>query len=102
MPTQLRREIGSCVYRVAQESLSNIAKHAGATRVSVILEGNGRFLRLRVKDSGIGFTVACQENKVGLGLLGMEERIGLLNGNFTVCSMPGKGTRVTAEIPLEA
>jgi PAS domain S-box-containing protein len=102
VPLELRREIGSCLFRVAQESLSNIAKHAGANRVLVILEGTGKLIRLRVKDWGIGFTVACQKNKVGLGLLGMEERIGLLNGNFTVCSMPGKGTRVTAEIPLEA
>ena len=102
MPTELRREIGSCIYRVAQESLSNIAKHAGAKRVSVILEGTGKFIRLRVKDSGIGFKMKSRENRVGLGLLGMEERVVLLRGNFTICSSPGKGTEVSVEIPLEA
>jgi PAS domain S-box-containing protein len=102
MPTELRREISSCVYRVAQESLSNIARHAGATRVSVILEGAGRFLRLRVKDSGIGFKTESRENRLGLGLLGMEERVGLLRGRLTICSQPGKGTEITVEIPVEA
>jgi signal transduction histidine kinase len=102
MPTELRREISSCVYRVAQESLSNIARHAGATRVSVILEGAGRFLRLRVKDSGFGFKTESRENRLGLGLLGMEERVGLLRGRLTICSQPGKGTEITVEIPVEA
>ena len=101
VPLELRREIGSCLFRVAQESLSNIAKHAAAKRVSVILEGSGKFIRLRVKDSGVGFKTESRKIKVGLGLLGMEERIWLLHGNFAICSQPGKGTEVTAEIPLE-
>ena len=98
MPRELRREIGACIYRVAQESLSNVAKHAGAKRVSVILEGAGKTIRLRVKDSGVGFRAA---QKIGLGLRGMEERVGILRGNFKVLSQPGKGTEITAEIPLE-
>jgi signal transduction histidine kinase len=102
VPRELRREIGSCVYRVAQESLRNIAKHAAAKRVCVVLEGTGRSIRLRVKDSGIGFRAAVRQNNVGLGLAGMEERVGLLRGNFKVRSRPGKGTEITAEIPLEA
>ncbi len=101
VPAELRREIGSCIYRVAQESLSNIAKHAAAKRVSVILEGTGKFIRLRVKDSGIGFKTESRENRLGLGLLGMEERVRLLRGNFAICSQRGKGTEITAEIPLE-
>jgi signal transduction histidine kinase len=101
LPRELRREIGSCVYRVAQESLSNVAKHAAAQRVSVILEGTGKSIRLRIKDSGIGFKPVTQESHFGLGLLSMEERVGLLGGNFGVRSRPGKGTEITAEIPLE-
>jgi two-component system sensor histidine kinase DegS len=59
-------------------------------------------IRLRVKDSGIGFKTESRENKVGLGLVGMEERVGMLRGRLTICSQPGKGTEITAEIPLEA
>jgi len=102
IPPGLRREIGSCLYRVAQESLSNIAKHAAAKRVSVVLEGTGKVIRLRVKDSGVGFKTGSRENKIGLGLLGMEERVRLLRGNFVVSSRLGKGTEITAEIPLES
>jgi two-component system NarL family sensor kinase len=86
---------------VAQESLSNVAKHAAAQRVSVILEGTGKSIRLRIRDSGIGFKPVTQESHFGLGLLSMEERVGLLGGNFGVRSRPGKGTEITAEIPLE-
>ena len=68
----------------------------------MILEGTGKFIRLRVKDSGIGFKTESRENKVGLGLLGMQERVGLLRGNFAICSQLGKGTEITAEIPLES
>jgi PAS domain S-box-containing protein len=102
VPKELRREIASCLYKVAQESLSNVAKHAAAKRVSVILEGAGECLRLRVKDSGIGFRTASPRNKVGLGMVGMEERVGMLRGTFRVWSQPGKGTQVTVEIPLGA
>ena len=53
MPRGLKREIGSCVYKVAKESLSNVAKHAEAERVSVVLEGAADVIRLRVKDSAL-------------------------------------------------
>jgi PAS domain S-box-containing protein len=102
VPRELRREIGACVYRLAQESLSNVAKHAAAKRVSVMLEGTGNSIRLRVKDSGVGFGAAPAEKHVGLGLRSMEERVGILRGNLRVRSQPGKGTEITAEIPLEA
>ena len=84
MPTELRREIGSCVYRVAQESLSNIAKHAGAKRVSVILEGD-REIPPPARE-GLGYWlqdgIAGKQTLVS-ACLGMEERVGLLRGNFT-------------------
>jgi len=102
VPRELPREIGGCVYRVAQESLSNVAKHSAAKRVSVMLEGTGNSIRLRVKDSGVGFGAGPPEQHVGLGLRGMEERVRILRGNFHVRSQSGKGTQITAEIPLEA
>jgi signal transduction histidine kinase len=87
---------------VAQESLSNVAKQSAAKRVSVMLEGTGNSIRLRVKDSGVGFGAGPPEQHVGLGLRGMEERVRILRGNFHVRSQSGKGTQITAEIPLEA
>ena len=65
VPKQLKREIGSCVYKVAKESLSNVAMHAEAERVSVILEGAGDVIRLSVKDSGIGFTAGSRRVSKG-------------------------------------
>jgi two-component system NarL family sensor kinase len=102
IPGKLRREIGSCVYKVAQESLNNVAKHAAAERVSVILDGTEESIRLRVKDSGVGFSVGPAGARVGLGLLSMEERVGLLRGSLRIRSQPGQGTEVIAHVPLEA
>jgi PAS domain S-box-containing protein len=102
VPRELRREIAACLYRLVQESLGNAAKHAAAKRVSVMLEGTGNSIRLRVKDSGVGFGAARAEDHVGLGLRSMEERVRMLRGNFRVRSQAGKGTEITAEIPLEA
>ncbi len=102
IPKELKREIGSCVYKVAKESLSNVARHAAAERVSVILDGTAHVIRLRVKDSGIGFRAGSPGLDGGLGLLSMRERVTLLGGNLSIRSQPGQGTEVTVAVPLEA
>ena len=101
MPKRLKREIGSCVYKVAQESLSNVAMHAEAERVSVILEGAGDMIRLRVKDSGIGFTAGTAGAEGGSGCSVWKTRVALVGGNIDIRSQPGQGTEVTVALPLE-
>jgi len=101
VPKELKREIASCLYKVTQESLSNISKHAGAKSVFVTLAGTAERIRLTVKDTGIGFRTQSPGTNVGLGILSMRERVGLLHGRFEILSHPGQGTEVTAEIPLE-
>lgn len=90
------------LYRVVQEALSNVAKHAGASRVETRLSRKGRTLRLLVEDDGCGFDVevAKGSRQSGLGLFGMEERLALIGGTLRVDSSPGKGTRLSAEVPL--
>ena len=101
VPKELKREIASCLYKVTQESLSNIARHAGAKAAFVALAGTAKRIRLTVKDTGIGFRPQPRAN-VGLGILSMKERVSLLHGSLAISSHPGQGTEVTAEIPLEA
>jgi signal transduction histidine kinase len=91
------------LFRVAQESLNNIAKHAQATEVEVRLRLVKNGVQLRIRDNGKGFSAEQQRAAVErkrLGMLGMQERVGLMNGRFLVQSAPGKGTTVIAEIPL--
>ena len=102
IPRELKREVGSCVYKVAKESLSNVARHAAAERVSVILDGTRDVIRLRVKDFGIGFRTGSPGIDGGLGLLSMQERVAMLGGNLSIRSQPGQGTEVTIAVPLEA
>ncbi len=90
------------LYRIVQEALSNVAKHASASRVETRLTRKGRTLRLLVEDDGCGFDVEAAKGsrQSGLGLFGMEERLALLGGTLRVDSSPGEGTRLSAEVPL--
>jgi signal transduction histidine kinase len=90
------------LYRIVQEALSNVAKHASASRVETHLSRKGRTLRLLVEDDGCGFDVEAAKGsrQSGLGLFGMEERLALIGGTLRVESSPGKGTRLSAEVPL--
>jgi PAS domain S-box-containing protein len=98
----LRRTV---IYRVAQEALTNVARHACASRVTVRILEIPNAVRLEVHDDGKSFSadrILSAEHSGHLGLLGMRERIEIIGGRFVVESAPGKGTTVTAEIPLEA
>jgi len=96
----LPEEVGLCIFRVSQECLSNIAKHADAANVSVVLERTPRALRLKVADSGRGFTPSDSRTKSGLGLLSMRERVLCIKGRMDIQSAPGAGTEVSVTIPL--
>lgn len=93
------------LYRVAQEALTNVARHAQASRVEVSLLKTPAGLRLCIQDDGKSFVVEQALNpkkNQRLGLLGMRERVEMIGGQFTVSSVPGQGTLVQAEIPLGA
>jgi len=92
-------EIRTTIYRVVQEALNNVAKHANATSVSAIIETIDRTLLLSVCDNGRGFDEASTPMR--LGLAGMRERVSLIGGHLQVESTSGKGTTVTLRIPVE-
>jgi signal transduction histidine kinase len=98
--------IETALFRVAQEALMNVHKHAGTTRVQMTLRRRGPRVRLEVRDQGAGFRPAAASAGTGpgerVGLTGMQERVALLGGRCTVRSRPGAGTRVVAELPLPA
>ena len=92
-------------FRVAQEALTNVVRHAQAKTVTVELRQEDGQLHLRVRDDGIGFDVAAVREKAvrgaSLGLLSMEERAALAGGGLEFTSIPGQGTEVHAWFPLK-
>lgn len=94
--TGLPDEVGLVVYRVAQEALSNVARHSGAGRVEVVLRRRAEGVELTVADDGTGFAFAEAED--GLGLPGMRERALLIGAELTIESRPGEGTTVRLRV----
>lgn len=100
-PKALPETVAACLYRVAQEALHNVAKHAGATRAHVRLSMVGNHaVRLEIHDDGRGFDTSVATRAKGFGLLGMSERVHALQGSLLVYSEPGDGTVIDAELPL--
>jgi PAS domain S-box-containing protein len=105
---QLPDEIRTSVYRVVQEALTNIAKHAaGTTAVSVVIDRSGGTLRLTIEDNGCGFEHAqgggngAGPGNGGLGIAGMRERLALIGGELEIESSANAGTTIFARIPLD-
>jgi signal transduction histidine kinase len=96
---RLPSEVETTLYRVVQEGLTNIAKHAGAQTVSVLLVRRNASVSALVEDDGTGFSRA-DEAEGGIGLAGMRERLALLDGRLTIESDPATGTTLVAEVPL--
>ena len=96
-------EMGTALFRICQESLANVAKHAQATRVEVVLDFEGTEIDLIVKDNGAGFALD-EDGKVGkgggFGLISMRERALGQNGKFDVQSEKGSGTVIKVSFPL--
>jgi len=100
---QVKPDIRTVLYRVAQEALNNIANHAQASEVEVKLQTLDGAISMSIKDNGKGFPqkrVEQAKKSKRLGLLGMKERLEMVGGNFTIKSTPAKGTVVVAQIPL--
>ena len=89
-----------CIYRIAQEALGNVAKHAKAKQVEVRLTRSDGRVCLVVADDGVGFNPDGSGKSGGLGLINMRERVRQLNGTFEFDSKPGRGTTVKAEVPF--
>ncbi len=95
------KKIATGVFRVYQESLTNVARHSNATIVETLLSVNNNMLTLRVHDNGIGFDLAAAQQKDTLGLLGMKERVMMFGGEIDFESGTDKGTTITIKAPLE-
>ncbi|MGV2988036.1 cache domain-containing protein [Vibrio sp. E150_011] len=99
--SKLKSEVATTLYRVVQESLNNIEKHAGATQVTVFLKQFGNVLQLMIRDDGIGFDVSNALATRGIGLRNMRERVEFIGGEFELVSDYGAGTEITVLLKLE-
>jgi PAS domain S-box-containing protein len=97
---RLPEALESALYRVAQEALMNVTKHAGPSRVSVLLHRTPRVVRLVVEDDGKGFDSSVAHSDRQLGLVGMRERAHLIGGAMTIESSAGRGTTICVSVPL--
>ena len=97
---RLRAELELAAFRIVQEALTNVARHAHTDTAAVALIQESGVLRIRVSDSGSGFDHDAVSPSVGSGLIGMRERATLLGGSLSIQSSPGSGTEVIAELPL--
>lgn len=102
LPDALPHDVALCVFRVAQEALRNVARHARASVATVTLALNDGGLLLAVSDNGIGFDIAATRTRPSLGCASMGERVRLLGGRLGIRSASGQGTTVSAWVPLAA
>lgn len=93
---------GTALFRIFQETLTNVARHADATEASARLNLDGIWLTLEIQDNGRGITEEERRGTKSFGLLGMKERAVLLGGEFGIRGLPGKGTTVSVRVPLNA
>jgi len=101
VPDDIPRETATALYRIAQEALRNVAKHAGTASVAMSLVGAPDGLCLTVQDDGAGFTASDVRFRGGLGLISMHERARLVGGTLNLISSPGQGTTVEVLVPIE-
>jgi len=100
-PPRIPLSISLCLYRVTQESLRNVVKHARANKVHVSLTGGKEMIQLLIKDNGRGFDPAHVPDERGLGLISMRERVRLILGEMIISSQPGQGTVIEIKAPLK-
>jgi signal transduction histidine kinase len=91
----------TAVFRILQEVLTNVVRHAGATEVAIVVREDDGHLLVEVRDNGRGITQSESEARTSIGLLGMRERAHACNGTIVFQGSPGVGTTVTLRIPLE-
>jgi signal transduction histidine kinase len=101
VPPRIPADVAICIYRIVQEGLRNVAKHSGATQLQISLIGKDDSIHLTIKDQGAGFDLKEDEKKLGLGLVSMQERVRLIQGNISIESQPGKGTVINVRASLK-
>ena len=92
--------IPAAIFRIYQETLTNVIRHARATRVSVLLQAQDNQMILEVKDNGRGITAEETRGAKAFGLICIRERVLALKGDFTITGRPGQGTSVPVTVPL--
>ncbi|MFV2004779.1 MAG: ATP-binding protein [Gammaproteobacteria bacterium] len=98
---ELDEQINIMLYRIVQESLTNIAKHASADFVSVKINQQGKQLQLIIEDNGKGTDLTGDDKNKGLGLIGMRERVETIDGSFEIVSSPGNGFEICINVPFK-
>jgi len=96
----LSDEIKTAVFRIVQEALTNVSRHARSSRVEIHLVSGGSILNFSIGDNGCGMDLGAEQKPMSFGLLGMRERIEALGGELHIESIPGAGTRIEGTIPL--
>jgi PAS domain S-box-containing protein len=102
IPRDLPNDVALTLFRVMQEAVGNAVKHSGIRAIAVATRGGEREIQLEVSDEGVGFEPDLVMKKHGLGLIGMMERMRLVDGECTIESRPGAGTRIRARVPLQS
>lgn len=92
--------IETAIYRVVQESLHNVAKHAQAQNVNIQMERNGEVLKLVIEDDGVGIRAVTNSLRPSFGMAGMHERVSTLGGQMKVVSRKGEGTKISVTVPV--
>ena len=102
---RLPPQMETALFRVVQEAVNNIARHSGARNVRLNFDCSNGVVQIDVEDDGIGFDLSeiarTRDSRRGLGLVGMQERVGLLGGKISILSDPGHGTHISIRVPLE-
>jgi signal transduction histidine kinase len=99
LPPSLPPEVALCLFRVAEESLTNVARHSRAPSASIRVTSTPHGLELKIEDAGIGFDLTTLASRGGLGFVSMQERLRVLHGTVRVDSAPSRGTRIIAWVP---
>ncbi|MHC5074629.1 MAG: sensor histidine kinase [Planctomycetota bacterium] len=99
IPSKIPKQISVCLFRVVQESLRNVARHANVKQANVSLLNDNNDIILTIEDSGVGFDIN-KDHKMGLGLVSMQERVNLIKGSFSIKSEPGRGTKIMVSASL--
>jgi signal transduction histidine kinase len=89
------------IYRIVQESINNVIKHSSASEARVVIKALENTVLITIEDDGTGFDYENAKSKSGFGLVGLKERTELLNGEFSIASKIGEGTRIKVKIPVQ-
>ncbi|NLK00050.1 MAG: hypothetical protein GX318_02280 [Clostridia bacterium] len=89
------------VFRIIQEAVNNVVKHAKASTLEIVLETQKTVIAASIRDDGVGFGTEMVEKAGGFGLQGIKERTALLGGDIRISSLPGRGTEITVKIPVQ-